>query len=163
MVPSSFLMEMPKASRAAAASFGGFARRVKMERNDVPASDALTPELAMTPIAVATSSTSYFRAPARGATYLNVSPIMPTFVFELVAAAARTSAKCAESLACRPKAVSASVTISETRPRSSPDAAARFMTPSMPFIISLVFQPAMAMYSKACADSVAENFVSAPI
>ena len=35
--------------------------------------------------------------------------------------------------------------------------------PSMPFSISFVFQPAMAIYSIACPLSVAENFVFAPI
>ena len=53
--------------------------------------------------------------------------------------------------------------MSEVVARSSPDAAARFIMPSMPFSISSVFQPAMAIYSKAFADSVAENFVVEPI
>ena len=43
--------------------------------------------------------------------------------------------------------------------RSSPEAAARFMIPSMPFNISPIFHPAMAMYSIAEAASDAENFV----
>ena len=47
--------------------------------------------------------------------------------------------------AARPKAVMASVTISETDAKSSPEAAARFMTPSIPFNMSLAFHPAMAM------------------
>ena len=62
-----------------------------------------------------------------------------------------------------PKAVRASVTMSEVVPRSSPDAAARFMMPSTPSSMSFVFQPAMAMYSKADPASEAENFVFAPI
>ena len=37
------------------------------------------------------------------------------------------------------------------------------MMPSMPSSMSPVFQPAMAMYSKPCPASVAENFVFAPI
>ena len=105
----------------------------------------------------------YPNAPAKGAAYLNVSPIMETFVLALEDAAANTSAKCPESDACNPIAVNASVTISDVVARSSPDAAARFMIPSIPLSISLVFQPAIAMYSIACADSVAENFVLAPI
>ena len=35
--------------------------------------------------------------------------------------------------------------------------------PEIPPSISSVFQPAIAMYSSACADSVAENCVAAPI
>ena len=131
-VPSVFLMDTPSAFRAFAASAGGADMRTKIERREVPASLALMPEFAIRPIARPTSSTEYLSAPAIGATYLNVSPMSPTFVFELVAAFARTSAKCAESSACRPNAESASVTISDTRPRSSPDAAARFMIPGRP-------------------------------
>ena len=41
--------------------------------------------------------------------------------------------------------------------------AARFMIPSMPFSMSEVFHPAMAMYSIAEAASDAENLVFAPI
>ena len=141
----------------------GFAIRVRMVRRDVPAWLALIPEFAINPIAVATSSAEYPIAPATGATYLNVSPIMPTLVFALEDACARTSAKCVESCADKPNAVSASVTISDVVAKSSPDAAARFMIPSMPFSISLVFQPAIAMYCIASADSVALNFVFAPI
>ena len=84
--------------------------------------------------------------------YLDKDGIIPTFVLELDDAAARTSAKCPESDACNPIAVRASVTISEVVARSSPDAAARFMMPSMPFSISSVFQPAIAIsacYRKA--------------
>ena len=76
---------------------------------------------------------------------MNDSPIMETFVFALDEAAASTSAKCPESFADNPKAVSASVTISEVVARSSPDAAARFIMPSTPESISSVFQPAIAI------------------
>jgi hypothetical protein len=76
---------------------------------------------------------------------LNVSPIMLTLVLELVAAAANTSEKRAVSAAVRPKAVRLSVTISDTMARSSPAAAARFKTPSMPDIISWASHPAIAM------------------
>ena len=141
----------------------GFAIRVRMVRRDVPAWLALIPEFAISPTAVATSSAEYPIAPATGATYLNVSPIMPTLVFALEDACARTSAKCVESCADKPNAVSASVTISDVVAKSSPDAAARFMIPSIPFSISPVFHPAIAMYCIASADSVALNFVFAPI
>ncbi|GFI47770.1 hypothetical protein IMSAGC019_03096 [Lachnospiraceae bacterium] len=134
-----------------------------MDRKEVPACDPLIPAFAIKPIAVAVSSAEYPKAPATGATYLNVSPIIPTFVFAFEDAWARISAKCVESWADNPKAVRASVTISEVVAKSSPDAAARFIIPSMPFSISSVFQPAIAIYSKALADSVALNFVEAPI
>ena len=60
---------------------------------------------------------------------------METLVFALEEAAARISAKCPESAADKPKAVRASATISEVVARSSPDAAAMFMMPSIPFSI----------------------------
>ena len=88
---------------------------------------------------------------------------METLVFALDEAAASTSANSAASSAFSPKAVSASVTMSETVPSSSPDAAARFMTGAIPASICSVFHPAIAMYEKASADSVAEYFVFAPI
>ena len=94
---------------------------------------------------------------------MNVSPIIDTLVLALLDAAASISAKCPESSAESPKAVKASVTISEVVARSSPDAAARFIMPSIPPSISLVFQPAIAIYSNADAASVAEYFVFAPI
>ena len=76
---------------------------------------------------------------------MNVSPIIDTLVFALEDAAARTSAKCPESDAVNPNAVSASVTISDVVARSSPDAAARFIIPDIPSIISDVFHPAIAI------------------
>ena len=118
---------------------------VMMVRRDVPAWLPLMPALAIRPIASAVSSAEYPSAPAIGAQYLKVSPIMDTLVLALEEAAARMSAKCPLSSADRPKAVRASVTISDVVARSSPDAAARFMMPSIPESISSVFQPAMAM------------------
>ena len=94
---------------------------------------------------------------------MNVSPIMLTLVFALLDAAARMSAKCAESSAVRPNAVRASVTMSDVVARSSPDAAARCMMPSMPESMSPVFQPAIAMYDMASAASDALNLVFSPI
>ena len=96
-------------------------------------------------MASAVSSAENLSAPAIGAQYLKVSPIMDTLVFALELAAARMSAKCPESLAVRPNAVSASVTISDVVVRSSPDAAARFMIPSIPSSMSEVFHPAIAI------------------
>ena len=58
---------------------------------------------------------------------------------------ARISAKCVESDADSPKAVKASVTISLVVARSSPEAAARFIIPSIPSSMSAVFHPAIAM------------------
>ena len=117
----------------------------------------------MRPSAIETSSAEYPIAPATGATYLKDSPNMETLVLAFDDAAAKTSAKCPESLACSPKAVRASVTISDVVARSSPDAAARFIIPSMPSSISPVFQPAIAIYPMASAASEAENFVLDPI
>ena len=129
----------------------------------MPAWLALMPLFAIKPTAMAVSCTEYPSAPATGATYLNVSPIIDTLVLALLDAAASTSENSAESDALNPNAVRASVTMSDVVARSSPDAAARFMMPSMPFSMSSVFQPAIAIYSKASADSVAENFVFLPI
>ena len=116
-----------------------------MLRKEVPAWLALIPLFAIKPIATAQSSAENPNAPATGATYLKVSPIRETFVFALLEATAKTSAKCPESAAVSLKAVNASVTISLVVAKSSPDAAAKFMIPSIPFSISVVFQPAIAM------------------
>ena len=62
-------------------------------RSEVPACDDLIPALAIRPIASAVSSAEYPIAPAIGATYLKVSPIMDTLVFAFEEAAARISAK----------------------------------------------------------------------
>ena len=138
----------------------------------------MIPLFAINPSAIAVSSTLYPSAPATGAAYLNDSPNIDTLVFEVDEAAASTSAKCVAfatsfekpslitvvvPLADKPKAVMASVTISDVVARFSPEAAARFIMPSMPFNMSLVRHPAIAMYSIASPDSVAENFVFAPI
>ena len=118
---------------------------VKMEFKAVPAILPLIPAFAIKPVARATSSTEYPNVPAMAPAYLNVSPISVTLVLDFEEAAARTSAKCPASSAFIPKAVSASVTMSEVVARSVPDAAARFKMPSMPPSMSLVSQPAMAM------------------
>ena len=117
----------------------------------------------MRPSAIDVSSAEIPNAPATGAAYWNDSPSIATFVFALLLAAASTSAKCPESFADNPKAVRASVTISDVRARSSPDAAARFMMPPIPLIISSDFHPAIAMYSMAAPASVAEKDVVDPI
>ena len=105
----------------------------------------LIPAFAISPMAMAESSAEYPKEPSTGAAYLKVSPIMLTLVLALELAAARISAKCPLSAAVKPKAVRASVTISEVVAKSSPEAAARFIMPSIPLSISLVFQPAIAM------------------
>ena len=162
MLPSALVMDSPSSSIASAAAFGGFASLVRIARKLVPACVPLIPAFAIKPIAVAVSSMLYPSAPATGATYLKVSPIIDTLVLDLDAAIASTSANRPLSSAFMPKAVSASVTISDTAPKSSPDAAASFITPSSPPSISEVSQPAIAMYFKPSAASEAENFVSAP-
>ena len=119
--------------------------RVKIELSSVPAWDALMPALAMSPIPRATSSMLYPRAPDAAPTYLKVSPIMLTLVLAFEDATASTSANRPLSFAVIPKAVSASVTMSLVVARLSPEAAARDIMPSIPFSISPVFQPAIAM------------------
>ena len=153
----------PKAFMASLTASVGFAIRDSQLRSAVPAWLALMPLLAIRPNATAMSSTLYFLAPATGATYLKDSPSIATLVLDAADAVASTSEKCAASLACNPNAVNASVTMSLVNARSSPEAAARFIIPSRPFNMSSVFHPAMAIYSRACADSVAENLVAMPI
>ncbi len=143
--PELSVIANPRVSIAMADSSVGFASLVRMARRDVPAWLLFIPAFAIRPMAMAVSSAEYPRAPARGATYLKVSPIIPTFVLALLEAAANMSAKCVDSDADIPNAVNASVTMSEVAARSSPDAAARFMMPSMPSSMSVVFHPAMAM------------------
>ena len=145
MDPSALVVAMVTSPIAAPDSFTSPVRFVMMERMEVPAWEALIPAFPIRPIASAVSSTENPSAPATGAQYLNVSPIMDTFVLALLEAAASTSAKCPESPADSPNAVSASVTISEVVARSSPDAAARYITPSIPDSISSVFHPAIAI------------------
>ena len=153
----------PYFSMAVAILSVGFTRFVKPDRNAVPAWDALMPALPISPVAIAQSSTVMPRVPQTAPAYLNVSPIIATLVFALLPAATRTSAKCAESEAAMPNAVRPSVSMSEVDARSSPLAAAAFMTPAIPSSISSVFQPAIAMYSMADAASEAENDVLLPI
>ena len=123
----------------------------------------MIPLLAIKPICSPTSSTLYPSEPDKLATYLNVSPIFPTSVFADVAVFANTSAKWSASLALSPKAVIASVTMSEVVPKSSPLAAAKFKTPLNADVDCSTFQPAIAMYSSACPDSSAVKTVLAPI
>ena len=145
MLPSALVVAMVTSPMFEPQIFTSPERLLMMVRSAVPACVDLMPALPISPIASAVSSAENPKAPAMGAQYLKVSPIMETLVFALELAAARISAKCPESAAVRPKAVSASVTISEVLARSSPEAAARFMMPSMPESISEVFQPAIAM------------------
>ena len=137
-------------------------RRVKIEPRAVPALEASTPALVIKPIAKAVSSAEYPNAPARGATVLNVSPIVPMLVLALPEATARMSAKCPLSDADSPKAVKALVTTSEVEAKSLPEAVAKCIMPSIPPNMSSVFQPAMAISFMALAASVALNFVDEP-
>ena len=157
------VVAMVTSPRAEPVIFTSPARLFMIVRSAVPAWEPLIPAFAIRPMAWAVSSAEKPKAPAIGAQYLNVSPIMETLVLALEEAAARMSAKWAESSALMPKAVRASVTISDVVARSSPEAAARFMIPSIPPSMSSVFQPAIAMYSIVAAASVAENLVFAPI
>ena len=145
MFPELSVRLIPYSFMAAAMLSVGAAIFAREVFKAVPAMLPLMELFAISPSARDVSSTLYFIAPATGATYLNDSPNMPTFVFALALAFASTSAKCPESLAFRPNAVSASVTISEVDPRLSPLAAARFIIPEIPEIICFGCQPAIAM------------------
>ena len=145
MLPSVLVVWMVSSPKASPTKVTSPVRLVSMVRMAVPAWEDLMPAFAISPMASAVSSAVNPKAPATGAQYLNVSPIIETFVFALLLAAARISAKCPESAADSPRAVRASVTMSEVVARSSPEAAARFMIPSMPEIMSFDFQPAIAM------------------
>ena len=145
MVPSALTAQYSYSPKAAPVRVTPSSSPLKVFRRAVPAMLPLTPLLAIRPMATATSSMLYPRAPATDADILNVSPMMATLVLELVAAAARTSEKCAVSFAVNPKAERLSVTMSDTNARSSPEAAASWSTPSMPWSISLASQPAIAM------------------
>ena len=145
ILPSESTRDNPSASIAFCDCFVGFAILVSQERSAVPELDALIPLFAIKPSATDTSSTLYLSAPATGATYLNVSPSIPTSVFDLFAVCARTSTNFCVSLAFIPKAVKASVTMSEVCAKSSPVAPARYIIPSMPSIISSASHPAIAM------------------
>ena len=71
-------------------SFESFVNSV---RSAVPAIVDLIPLFAISPMASETSSIEKPSVPAAGAQYLNVSPIIATFVFAFAEAAARTSEK----------------------------------------------------------------------
>ena len=88
---------------------------------------------------------------------------MLTVVLLLDCVFVSTSAYLVASSALSPNAVIASVNISDDAARSLPDAAAKFTTPGSPAICCFAFQPASDMYCNPSADSVAENFVVAPI
>ena len=136
VVPSAFSAENSYSPKASPVRVAPSSKPLKVFFKAVPAIEPLIPALAMRPTATATSSTLYPRAPAIAADCLKVSPMIDTEVLELVAAAASTSANRLVSEALSPKAVRLSVTMSDTMARSSPEAAARFSTPSMPEIMS---------------------------
>ena len=93
MVPSALIAEYSYSPKAAPVSVAPSSKPLKVFFKAVPAILPLTPELAISPTATATSSMEYPNAPAILADCLNVSPIIDTFVLELVAAAANTSEK----------------------------------------------------------------------
>ena len=93
MDPSAFVVWIVTSPRASPDSSSSPWSLVMIVRRDVPAWEDLIPALAIRPIASAVSSAEYPRAPAIGAQYLKVSPIMETFVLAFDDAAASRSAK----------------------------------------------------------------------
>ena len=93
ILPSALVVWICTSPSASPQNFTSPDSTVMMERRDVPACVDLIPAFAIRPIASAVSSTEKPNAPATGAAYLKVSPIMATFVFALDDAAASTSAK----------------------------------------------------------------------
>ena len=93
MEPSALVVAMVTSPMALPEIFTSPARLFMMVRRAVPAWLPLIPAFAIRPIASAVSSAEKPRAPAIGAQYLKVSPIMETFVLALELAAARMSAK----------------------------------------------------------------------
>ena len=140
--PSALVMDIPSSSIYCLDSLVGAASLEIIALKLVPAWPATIPLFAMTPRAVATSSMEYPAAPATGATYLKDSPRDWTSVLDALEAIAKTSAKCAASLAARPNPVRELVTMDDASARAIPSLAARFMTPSMPCNMASVFQPA---------------------
>ena len=143
MVPSALTTDIPSWSMAFPDSLVGAANLVIIDRREVPAWSALIPALAIKPVATATSSRSYPKAPATAPAYLNVWPIISTLVLALVEAAAMTSAMCPAWSALIPNAVKSSETISATVARLLPEAAAKSKRPGIPAMICSVFQPAI--------------------
>ena len=93
MEPSALVVCTVTSPIASPQNFTSPDKAVRMERREVPACVDLMPAFAIKPIACAVSSTENPSAPATGAAYLKVSPIMDTLVLALELAAANTSAK----------------------------------------------------------------------
>ena len=93
MDPSALVVWIVTSPNALPESFTSPVRLFMMVLRAVPAWLPLIPLLAMRPIASAVSSAENPSAPAIGAQYLKVSPIMLTLVFAFELAAARMSAK----------------------------------------------------------------------
>ena len=91
--PSAFVVAISTSPMESPQIFTSPAKVFIMVRRAVPACVDLIPEFAIKPIACAVSSQEKPSAPATGAQYLKVSPIMDTLVFAFELAAARTSAK----------------------------------------------------------------------
>ena len=97
MEPSAFVVAIVTSPIEDPQIFTSPDRLFMMVLKAVPACEPLIPAFAISPIASAVSSALKPKAPAIGAQYLKVSPIIETLVFALLEAAARISAKCPES------------------------------------------------------------------
>ena len=93
MLPSAFVRLIPYLSMYSFICFVGFAMFARAVFSEVPAASDFMDAFAIRPIARETSSTEYPSAPATGATFWKVAPIIATSVFELLDACASTSAK----------------------------------------------------------------------
>ena len=130
--------------------------------NPLPAIPLLIAWSPISPRDPTASSNETPNVPADPAAYLNDSPSISTVTLVLLIPHERTSANLPVSLAVILKAVRLSVIISDTIATSSPDAAAKSNTPGILAIISLVLNPASAIFSIAAAASPAVNLVVAP-
>ena len=99
IVPSALVIDIPNLFISAAWLSVGLSRFVIAVFNVVPAWLPLIPEFAIVPKAVAQSSALHPNVPQSGATYLNDSPSIDTFVFDLVEVLASISANREESFA----------------------------------------------------------------
>ena len=140
----------------------GLTSLVRAPRSVVPACEPLIPLFAIIPIAALVSSKEIPIALATGAIYFMASPVSDTAALVRFAFSAKTSATWAVSLAFRPKPRRVLAAISVLVAKSSPDAAAKFISPGTALIISLVLKPAAARFVMASAASEALNFVLAP-
>ena len=161
-VPSWLVMEIPSSSIATFILSVGLTKLTNRLRSEVPAWDALMPDLDIASSAVLTSSKENPAAAADGPMYFRDSPRSLMEMVPAFAASTMTSATRAESAADMPNIVMASATIVETVERCSPDAEAASRTPSIPLIIWVLFHPAFPISTMAAATSVELKTVSLP-